>query len=276
MDFKSLKGSDTSNYKNLLVVDSLNFGFRYKHLGKKQFTTDYMRTIQSFARSYEAKRTIIVGDAGSFWRKSLYPEYKANRKTLIQNQPEEEKQDWEDFFNEMNNTLELLSSQYSVFRYTGVEADDIIAYIIKVLSDDFDKVWILSTDKDLDLLINDKVSRFSYINRKEVTLDNFESIYGYPNSWHLGIKVLMGDSGDNIKGVNSIGVKRAYGLLKQYSGDIFDLIEDIPINGNYVYIKNLNDFGKDNLYMNIELMDLPTYCEEAIGDNNVNSILEQL
>lgn len=276
MDFNSLKGSDHSKYNNLLIVDSLNFAFRYKHINKRDFASEYLRTIQSFANSYEAKRVIITGDGGSTWRKEIFPEYKANRKSLKENQTEAEQQEWKEFFDDVSDTLELLRNNYTVLKFQGVEADDIIAYIAKEQKNEYDHTWILSTDKDLDLLINDKVSRFSYINRKEVTVDNFEEQYNYPPEWHLGMKMLMGDKGDNIPGVDGVGIKRAYALLKEYDGDIFDLIDSMPIPGKYKYIQNLNDFGEDSLYLNMELMDLLTYCENSIGINNLGFIEEEL
>lgn len=276
MDFMNLKGVDKSDYNNLMIVDSLNFGFRFKHMGKREFAAEYLRTIQSFATSYEAKRVIITGDGGSTWRKSIYPEYKANRKTLKENQTEEEKAEWESFFNEMDNTLDLLRNTYTVLKYGGVEADDLIAYVAKTQAKDYNHTWIISTDKDLDLLISNKVSRFSYINRKEVTIDTFESQYTYPPEWHLGIKMLMGDKGDNIPGVDGVGIKRAYTLLNSFDGDIFDLMDNMPIPGKYKYIQNLNEFGTENLYLNMELMDLETYCEDCIGPEILGEIDEQL
>ena len=59
-------------------------------------------------------------------------------------------------------------------RYEGVEADDIAAHLVK-LKDQYglDKVWLVSSDRDWDLLISDTVARFSYVTRKEVTKANW-------------------------------------------------------------------------------------------------------
>ena len=276
MKFMDTKGMDKANYNNLLLVDSLNLGFRFKHMGKRDFASDYVKTVQSFARSYEASRIIITGDWGSTWRTDIYPEYKGNRKEGRELQSNEEKEEWKAFFSEMDKTLNLLQMQYTVLKYEGVEADDIIAYISTTAVNDYNHIWIISSDKDLDLLVNNKVSRFSFLTRKETTLENFESHYGYPQSWHIGIKVLLGDSGDNVPGVAGVGIKRAYSLLNQFDGDILDLMDALPLDGKYVYIHNLNTFGHENIVRNLELMDLLTYCEDAIGLNNLEDINEQL
>jgi 5'-3' exonuclease len=77
---KSFK--EISDAKNtLLVVDSLNLAFRYKHSGATDFAEDYLRTVQSLKKSYKASHVIMACDQGSSsYRKAIYPEYKQNRK----------------------------------------------------------------------------------------------------------------------------------------------------------------------------------------------------
>ena len=53
----------------------------------------------------------------------------------------------------------------------------------------------------------------------------------------------------------------------------YDVYANLPINSKYKYIQNLNSFG-DQLLINYELMDLLTYCEEAIGEENIKEIDE--
>ena len=76
---------------NLLIVDGLNLAFRWKHQGKLDFEHDYVRTVQSLAKSYNCGEIVVLGDGGSNYRKEIYPEYKANRKERYAEQtPEEE------------------------------------------------------------------------------------------------------------------------------------------------------------------------------------------
>lgn len=268
MDFVDAQGSKVGN--NLMVVDGLNLAFRYKYANKKVFAQDYINTVGSLANSYEACKVIVLGDGGSTYREEIYPEYKANRKEMRESQTEQEAADFQDFLDEFGRAFDELGELYTTFRFRGVEADDIAAYIVKKYPKEFDHIWLISSDKDWDLLIDENVSRFSYVTRKEISLTNWNDHYEYPLEEHISIKVLQGDKGDNIPGVSGIGIKRAISLVESY-GSALDIYEQLPINSKYKYIQNLNEFG-ENILTNYELMDLRTYCEEAIGEDNVAEI----
>ena len=258
----------------LLVVDSLNLAFRYKHSGAADFAEDYLRTVNSLKKSYKASHVIMACDQGSSsYRKELYPEYKQNRKDKQAEQTDAEAAAFELFFEDFLATLEHIKSKtdYPVLKFQGVEADDIAAYIVSKKSlMSFDEIWLVSSDKDWDLLVQPKVSRFSYVTRKEVTHDNWSDHYEWTQDEYISIKCLMGDTGDNVFGVPSIGPKRAHGLVEEF-GSTWDIIASIPLNGKYKYIQELNKC-KDRLMLNYQLMDLVTHCEEAVGVDNCKEI----
>ena len=264
--------------KTLMIVDALNLAFRYKHSGTRDFAEDYLRTVESLAKSYKAQYIIIATDQGSSsYRKAIYPEYKQNRKDKFENQTDAEKAAFELFFEDFTKTLEHIaeSTDYPVLRFQGVEADDIAAYIVSKKSKlPVDDIWLVSSDKDWDLLVQPNVSRFSYVTRKEVTVDNWNDHYDFNPEDYISIKCLTGDSGDNVAGVPGIGPKRAVGLVNEY-GSTYDIIASIPISGRYKYIQALNEC-KDQLELNYKLMDLVTFCEEAIGTENCKQIDETL
>ncbi len=164
----------TESDRTLLVVDSLNLAFRYKHSGATDFAEDYLRTVQSLKKSYKASHVIIAGDQGSSsYRKAIYPEYKQNRKDKFENQTDAEKAAFELFFEDFTKTLEHIAdnTDFPVLRFQGVEADDIAAYIVSKKSKlPIHDIWLVSSDKDWDLLVQPNVSRFSYVTRKEVTV----------------------------------------------------------------------------------------------------------
>ena len=230
-------GSPAQN-GNLLIVDGLNIAFRWKHQGVLDFKYDYIRTVESLAKSYNAGQIIVLADGGSFYRKEIFPEYKANRKEKYADQTEQEAKEFEMFMAEFSNTLTLLKEKYPVFQFKGVEADDIAAYIVKEF--DYDDCWLISSDKDWDLLINDKVSRFSTVTRKETTVHNWDEHYDFEIPDYITFKCLTGDKGDNVPGIPGIGPKRAVQLMQQY-GDVFDIYGACPIDGKYKYIQNLNE-----------------------------------
>ena len=253
---------------NLLIVDGLNIAFRWKHQGVLDFKYDYIRTVESLAKSYNAGQIIVLADGGSSWRKEIFPEYKANRKEKYAEQTEQEAKEFEMFMAEFTNTLTLIREKYPVFQFRGVEADDIAAYIVKEF--DYDDCWLISSDKDWDLLISDKVSRFSTVTRKETTVHNWDEHYDFEIPDYITFKCLTGDKGDNVPGIPGVGPKRAVQLMEQY-GDVFDIYNSCPIDGKYKYIQNLNE-NAEQLLTNVELMDLVTYCEIAIGKENTEVI----
>tara|TARA_R100000697_G_scaffold27973_1_gene36998 strand:- start:2415 stop:3215 length:801 start_codon:yes stop_codon:yes gene_type:complete len=252
----------------LLIVDGLNIAFRWKHQGVLDFKYDYIRTVESLAKSYNAGQIIVLADGGSSWRKEIFPEYKANRKEKYAEQTEQEAKEFEMFMAEFTNTLTLIREKYPVFQFRGVEADDIAAYIVKEF--DYEDCWLISSDKDWDLLIGDKVSRFSTVTRKETTVHNWDEHYDFEIPDYITFKCLTGDKGDNVPGIPGVGPKRAVQLMEQY-GDVFDIYGACPIDGKYKYIQNLNE-NAEQLLINVELMDLLTYCDEAIGKENTEVI----
>jgi 5'-3' exonuclease len=231
-----------------------------------------MRTVESFATSYNCGTIIITADKGSStYRKEVYPEYKSNRKVKYEKQTEEERQAFADFIKEFDATLRLMDKKWLVLQYQGVEADDLAAYIVRNLDDyNVSHMWLVSSDRDWDLLISEKVSRFSYINRKETTFENWQDTHNYSIEDYITIKCLMGDSGDGISGIPQIGPKRAEQLAGEY-GSAFDIYDILPIDSKYKYIQSLNESG-DVLLRNYEIMDLLAYCDEAIGAANTNDI----
>jgi 5'-3' exonuclease len=269
----------TESENTLMIVDALNLAFRYKHSGATDFAEDYLRTVESLKKSYKASHVIIACDQGSSsYRKELSDVYKQNRKDKQAQQTDAEAAAFELFFEDFLATLKYIqeNTNYPVIKFQGVEADDIAAYIVQQQAKNFDNIWLISSDRDWDLLLRDNVSRFSYVTRKEVTLNNWPTHYDFKHDDYISIKCLMGDSGDNVIGVEGIGPKRAQALVEQY-GTTWDIIASIPLNGKYKYIQALNE-SRDKLELNYKLMDLVTHCQEAVGESKcieINTILQE-
>ena len=260
----------------VLIVDALNLAFRWKHQGRTDFRNDYVTVVKSLANSYNCGTVIITADWGSSsYRKGILPEYKQNRKDKYAEQTEAEKQAFIDFFEEYEETLELLAEDYQVLRFQGVEADDLAAHLVKQRNEyKLNNIWLISSDRDWDLLIQDGVSRFSYVTRKEVTIDNWKEHYNVTPEEYISFKCLTGDKGDNVPGINGIGPKRAEQLIRDY-GDAMTIYDNVPLDGKYKYIQELNQ-NAEVLLKNYELMDLITYCDDAIGADNISEIREKM
>ena len=255
---------------NLLIVDGLNLAFRWKHQKKEFYKAEYVRTVESLAKSYDCGDIVILGDGGSEYRKNIDPEYKANRKERYADQTPEEEQEFKNFLAEFQKTMEALTNKgFLTIKYNGIEADDIAAVICLAREEiGLDNIWLVSSDKDWDLLVNENISRFSTVTRKETTMGNWDEHYDFDPEYYLTFKCLTGDKGDNVPGVSGIGPKRASGIIQDY-GDVFDIMSSLPIDSKYKFMQNLNEFGMDKLSTNIELMDL-TYSpdEQVLGRRN--------
>ena len=256
--------------ENLLIVDGLNIAFRWRYKKVPYYTNDYVRTVESLAKSYDCGNIIILADGGSVYRKNLYPDYKANRKEKYKDQTDAEKKEFEVFMAEFANAFKRLEDKgHLVIKQGGLEADDLAAWIVGNRKDfDIGDIWLISSDKDWDLLIQDGVSRFSTVTRKETTVDNWDEHYDFEPEYFLTFKCLAGDTGDNIPGISGIGPKRATQLIEQY-GDLYDIYNSCPIDSRYKYIQSLNE-NADQLLLNAELMDLESYSEQALIESGMD------
>ena len=260
-DLADLQSPDYDAYNNLLLIDANNLSYRWlQRPNYSSFGDDFIRTIQSLSKSYEAKRTVVCFDFGkSYYRMDMLDEYKGTRKKP---QDEEEIKKYEEFFAVLNDLPDQLDEE--VLKFRGVEADDILAYMVKKYekTNDYDHIWIISSDRDLYQLISDKTSIFNIFGRREITNTTMHEDMNISPELYLLSRYIEGDKSDNILGIEGIGPKRAQALAKEYK-TLPNLIDALPIKGRAKYIQNLNA-GKETLIRNEKLINLRRYCEEAI------------
>jgi 5'-3' exonuclease len=271
-DLADLQEPDYSTYNNLLIIDANNLSYRWlQRPNYDSFGADFIRTIQSLSKSYEAARTIVCFDFGkSYYRMDMHEEYKGTRKKPKE---EEEIKKYEAFFAVLNDLPDQLDEE--VLKFRGVEADDLLAWITQNVSDRYDHTWIVSSDKDLIQLVDDDVSIFNIFGRKEVTKQSLFDDLGLVPSEFMLSRIIEGDKSDNIIGIEGIGPKRAQTLAKEYK-TLNDLIAALPIKGRSKYIQNLNA-GLDTLVRNEKLINLKKYCVDAIcAGKEGNETLEKL
>ena len=270
-DLADLQEPDYSDYNNLLIIDANNLSYRWlQRPNYGSFGPDFIRTIQSLSKSYEAARTIVCFDFGkSYYRMDMHEEYKGTRKKP---QEEEEIKKYEEFFAVLNDLPEQLDEE--VLKFRGVEADDILAWITQNVSNRYDHTWIVSSDRDLYQLVDDNISIFNIFGRREVTKESLRDDFDVSPSEYMLSRIIEGDKSDNILGIEGIGPKRAQTLAREYK-TLDALIEALPIKGKSKYITNLNA-GKDTLIRNEKLINLKKYCVEAItaGKNGDEPLAE--
>jgi DNA polymerase-1 len=150
------------------------------------------------------------GDTGTF-RSELYPEYKVNRPPPP-----------EDLGVQVDRCLALLGAAgVPVVGVEGFEADDVIATLVeRVLADRPDVlVRIVSKDKDLKQLLREgRVEMYDIHTDTLITQATLKDEQGITPAQVVDVLALMGDSVDNVPGVEGVGEKTATMLVGQHGG----------------------------------------------------------
>lgn len=175
----------------------------------------FCSAMQKIVAMFPKSMFIAAMDCGKkTFRNEIYPEYKATRKAM----PEE-----------LVAQIPLIKDACDKFGFfkiekLGFEADDIIATYAKKIREE--QVNIISSDKDLMQLMNDRTTIYDPMKRKYITKEDVIKKFGVPPGQVLDVLSLMGDTSDNIPGISGIGVKTAATLINEY-GSLDNLIKNI-------------------------------------------------
>lgn len=223
------QGTGSNKNSHILIIDGLNTFIRVfsavpalnddgLHIGG---VTGFLRSVASAIRQHKPTRCIIVfdGKGGSARRKSLYPNYKANRavKTKFNRYEEfaslqDEQQSMKQQFGRMVEYLQCLP--ITTMAIDQIEADDAIAYIAnEIFTEPDNRVTIVSTDRDFLQLVNERITVWSPVKKIMYTPAVMREEFGLDSKNYLLYRALTGDKSDNIPGVNGIGLKT---MLKQF------------------------------------------------------------
>lgn len=161
---------------------------------------------------------------GPTFRHEKYPEYKANR--------EKTPDDLHEQIPVIEDILQTMNVQ--TLRKNGFEADDIIATIASEAKKQKKEVYIFSTDKDLLQLVDDSVFLVrsdKMSNLKIFKADDIELEWGVRADRILDLLSLTGDTADNVKGVEGVGIKTAQRILTNYKSvdELFYKIDEDKI-----------------------------------------------
>ena len=192
-----------------------------------QFKSDYVESDAD---------VILAWDSKHYWRRDYYPQYKAGRRKGRQ----ESDLDWNEIFGVTNKIRDEIKENmpYKSVEVYGAEADDIIA----IVSNSYDKVMIISSDKDFIQLHTDNVKQWSPVTKQEVN--------GHDPDTYIKEHVLKGDSGDGVPNVLSPDHTFTDGLRQKPLGK--KRIEKM-INEN---MSNWDDEVKRNYQRNYKLINL--------------------
>lgn len=158
--------------------------------------------------TYIAVALDVGGDHGTF-RTQLYPAYKATRSAPP-----------EDLAPQVERCLQLLqAAKIPVLGVAGFEADDVFATMVRELQQTHPtlRIRMVSKDKDLkQLLTGDNVELFDVHTDTPFGEAQLREQVGIAPSQVIDLLTLMGDTSDNVPGVEGVGEKTAALLLKEF------------------------------------------------------------
>jgi DNA polymerase I len=221
--------------KTLLLVDGSSYLYRAFHAmpdlrnsqneptGAIQGVLNMLRRLH---KDYPSDYSACVFDAkGKTFRDDIYPEYKANRASM----PDDLRAQIEP----LHEAIKALG--WPLIVENGVEADDVIGALAKQAEREGIRTIISTGDKDITQLVNDKITVVNTMRdafrRVDDVLDiaGVERKFGIPPRLIIDYLVLVGDTSDNVPGVEKVGPKTAVKWLTQYGS-----LENIVANADVI------------------------------------------
>jgi DNA polymerase-1 len=152
---------------------------------------------------------VIFDYSEKTFRNTLYPQYKAHRPPA----PED-----------LAPQFPLVREATRAFgvpclELEGYEADDLIAAYACAIRDEGGEAVIVSSDKDLMQLVDDRVSMFDPMKLLRIGPEQVFEKFGVGPERVVDVQALCGDSVDNVPGAPGIGIKTAAALITEY-GDL--------------------------------------------------------
>ncbi|MDX9950714.1 MAG: 5'-3' exonuclease H3TH domain-containing protein, partial [Methylophilaceae bacterium] len=208
--------------KTLLLVDGSSYLYRAFHAmpdlrNRQNEPTGAIQGVLNMLRrlhkDYPADYSACVFDAkGKTFRDDIYPEYKANRAAM----PD----DLRAQIAPLHEAIKALG--WPLIVEEGVEADDVMGALAKQAEREGMRVIISTGDKDMAQLVNEHVTLVNTMpnayRKGDEVLDiaGVEAKFGIPPERIVDYLMLIGDSSDNVPGVEKVGPKTAVKWLKQY------------------------------------------------------------
>lgn len=248
--------------KKIVLIDGNNLMFRSYYAtayagnlmkNSKGFVTNalygFANMMNKIIHEEEFSYILVAFDKGKTFRHDTYSLYKAGRI--------ETPADLKNQFPKAKEMLDAMGIKW--YETDGYEADDIIGTLSKIATDNDYETLIVSSDRDLLQLINDKVT-VKLLKTKDyimMTKDAFVSEYNLEPIKIIDLKGLQGDKSDNIPGVKGIGEKTALKLLQDYGS-----LENI-----YVNIDNIKGKVRENLI---------NYKDDAFASKQLATIYKEV
>lgn len=247
------------------IVNRAFYGIKTLSTKDGKFTNGifgFLNILFSLRETYKPEGVAIAFDVHApTFRHEMYKEYKGNRKGM----PEELAQ-------QMPVLKDLLRALgYKLIECPGWEADDIIGTLAHNCNDG-DFCYIATGDRDSLQLVNEKTNVLLAAPRggkTETVVYDVEKIIedkGVEPLKLIEVKALMGDTSDNIPGVQGIGEKTATDLIKKYGSIdyIYDNFEELELTPS---VRNKLSAGKEMAFIS---RTLGTISNEAPVETDYN------
>ena len=217
---------------------------------------------------FKPSEVILAVDDGNCWRKKIYPDYKAHRQNIKDNNifP------WDKYAEYIKEYVKEIKATFPfiVLQVPYCEADDIIAVISKHKSG-VDKVVVTADSDYIQLLSLPKIKLYNPLVNKFVSDDNPKLT--------MEVKIVGGDVGDNIRSIEKrkkgedpiikkrIGKETAFKLIQ--TGELEELLKNELINENYKRNQKLVDWNNiPNIIQSKILEGYSTYVLSKNINNN--------
>jgi DNA polymerase I len=213
--------------------------------------------LRKLRAAYHPEYIAAVFESGKTFREeTLYAEYKANRAQMPPDLAEQIP-----FIRRLLDAMRI-----PILQYEGFEADDVIG-AIAVRASGAQAVVIVSSDKDMLQLVNDRVHMYNPV-KEDIWYDPAmaEQFMGVKPAQIADMLALMGDSVDNIPGAPGIGDKGARDLIQRF-GSVEAAIEHAAEVERKTYRESLqNNHDQILLSKRLATIDTSVPIEFQIAD----------
>ncbi|MCX8567327.1 MAG: DNA polymerase I [Glomeribacter sp. 1016415] len=215
-----------SNLKGqtLLLVDGSSYLYRAYHALPNLRSPNAEPTgalygminmLRRLRKDNPAQYSACVFDAkGKTFREDWYPAYKAHRSSM----PEDLVQQLEP----IHRAVRALG--WPLLMVDGVEADDVIGTLAQQAEQAGMKVIISTGDKDLTQLVTSQITLVNTMSNEVLDEAGVTQKFGVPPGLIVDYLALIGDTSDNVPGIEKCGPKTALKWLTQY-GSLAGVVE---------------------------------------------------
>lgn len=200
----------------LILVDGSSYLYRAFH-AMPPFTnsrgeptgavTGVLNMLQRYEREHAGARVVVVFDApGRTFRDDLYAQYKAHRPPMP-----------DDLRAQVEPLLQAVQALgFPLLRISGVEADDVIGTLARRAADAGEQVLISTGDKDMAQLVDAHITLINTMSNSRLDREGVKAKFDVWPEQIIDYLALIGDSSDNIPGIDKVGPKTAAKWLAQY------------------------------------------------------------